>query len=575
MTNRTIFITYELNKQPFNAYSVQLASEDGTYAIKELDTDIITISSGQPSVNTETGRYEYTFYADDTKTYLVSWEIIANHNDQPTYEVQQIGPLTTNADRIRAVSDFKGTFKQGTTATLLLKITTFDGLPQNPSSITITIKDLSGVIIEVAVAPEKAATGYYVYQWEISTSQTIGEYIAIWEYIVNGVERNEVQNLVVSDDTSTTDIYSGQAQDIRLGLESYLNCAQNIPVYYEQAKTSIDNRTFRLSFANWNQSPGIKIYRNLNNLLSDGFEVDYFNGEIIFDYELSTYDSINVDYNFRWFSDEALYQYLVNAVRTLNSYPPMGNYTINNVPARYIPAVQKQAAVDAVRQLMLCLQFQEPQKVFGGAEQADKVFGNLETIKQNYEEEIKEIYSQKINAPYIGLTRAIVVPEYTLPGGRCLVPSTQALMKIGSSLCQVTLRELYDACRWNGLSVQILSEHSITKELIFTPIKYIWVSGVKKVYELLTKGGHSVASSDEHLFYVNGKYQPLMNIKEGDEVVVHDNGKKTITTVRKVKEYRRPEKMYDLEIAGTANLFANNIKCHNSRWFRYLFTSGT
>lgn len=418
MPIRTPYITFELNDLLINAYFVQLASEDGTYAIKEFDTGTIIKTSGQAVTNPSTGRYEYSFSADDTKTYLVSWEITANPGDLPTYQVQQVGPLTTNVDRIRAVTDFKGTFKQGTTATILLKITNFDGIPQDPSSITITIKDLSGVIIEVAVAPEKAATGYYVYQWEIPVAQATGDYIAIWEYIVNGLERNEIQNLVVSDDTSTTDIYSGQAQDIRLGLESYLRCAQNIPVYYEQAKTSIDNRTFRLSFTNWNQSPGIKIYRNLNNLLSDGFEVDYFRGEIVFDYELSTYDSINVDYNFRWFSDEALYQYLVNAVRTLNSYPPMGSYTIDNVAARYIPLVQKQAAVDALRQLMLCLQFQEPQKVFGGPERADQVFSNLETIKRNYEEEIKETYSQKINFGYIGLTRAIVVPEYTLPGGR-------------------------------------------------------------------------------------------------------------------------------------------------------------
>jgi hypothetical protein len=579
MANRTPFITYELNGLPVNAYSVQLASEDGTYSIKELNTGIITIPSGQTVNNTEIGRYEYTFLADDTKTYLVSWEIVANPGNLPAYKVQQIGPLTTNADRIRAVSDFKGTFKQGTSATLLLKITNFDGIAQDPSFIQITIKDLYGVIIKVAVAPEKAARGFYAYQWDIPSSQTIGGYVAIWEYIINGVERNVIQNIEVADNDPNnylkTKIYSGRAQDIRLGLESYLMCAQNIPVYYEQAKTTIDNKTYRLSFSNWNQSPGCKIYRNMNKLLTDGFEVDYFNGQIVFDQELSDFDSINVDYNFRWFSDETLYLYLINAINTFNSYPPMGNYNINNVPTRYIPFVQKQAAVDAIRQMMLCLQFQEPQKVFGGAEQADKVFSNLETIKRNYEEEIKETLGAKINGSYVNLTRTIISPEFSMPGGRSLVLSTQALMKIGASLYNVTLRELYDACRWNDLDVRILSEHPITRELVFAPIKYIWVSGVKRVYELLTKSGHSIASSNEHLFYANGKYQPLMHIKEGDEVIVSDNGKKIRTVVKKVKEYRHPEKMYDLEVFGTANLFANGIKCHNSRWMRYLFTSGT
>jgi hypothetical protein len=222
---------------------------------------------------------------------------------------------------------------------------------------------------------------------------------------------------------------------------------------------------------------------------------------------------------------------------------------------------------------MLCLQFQQPQKVFGGAEQADKVFGNLESLKKNYEEELKAVYVEKKNQPYVGLTRTIITPSISLPGGRCISLSTQVLMKIGTSINWATLREIYKIGYFDRETVEVLSEDPTTGDLVFAPIKYIWESGVKKVYELLTKSGHSIASSDEHLFYANGRYQPLMSIKEGDEITIHEGTKKTRTTVKKVKEYRHPEKMYDLDVFGTANLFANGIKCHNSRWMRMLFSS--
>jgi len=417
MPSRTVYLDYELNGLPLNAYAVELASEDGTYAIKEFDTGTITKISGQSVDNPSVGNYEYSFIADDTKIYLVSWQITANPGDLPTYEVQQAGPFTTNTGRIRASSDFKGTFIQGTSAVLMLKITDFDGIPKDATTITTTIQDTSGSLVESGI-PEKAVTGFYVYEWDVSVSQSVGNYVITWEYTIDGVERAEVQVVTVATDVDDTDMYSGRPYEIRLGLESYLTCAQSVPMYFEQCKSTMDNRTYRFTFPRWNQTAGVKIYRNQNKLMTDGFTVDYFRGEIVFDASLSDFDSVNADYNFRWFSDEALQLYLENAIRTFNSYPPMGTYTLSSVPDRYIPVIQKQAAVDALRHLMLCLQFQEPQKVFGGPEQADKVFGNLETIKKNYEEELKAVFEQKIKQPYVGLTRAVVVPEYTLPGGR-------------------------------------------------------------------------------------------------------------------------------------------------------------
>jgi predicted amidohydrolase len=67
---------------------------------------------------------------------------------------------------------------------------------------------------------------------------------------------------------------------------------------------------------------------------------------------------------------------------------------------------------------MMSLAFQEPQQVFGGQEKASALVSNLDTLKKNYEEDFNKMLDAKKFGPYIGLTRVVVTPEYTLPGGR-------------------------------------------------------------------------------------------------------------------------------------------------------------
>lgn len=417
MATRTVIFNYEVNGLAVNAYSVTLASSDGSYGIKDQFSGTVVVSNGTAVDNPTTGRYEYTTTDfDDTKVYEISWRIVPNDGDQPYYKVELVGPFTPNATQVRASSDYRGSFRQGTTATLMLKITNFDGIPQDASSVLISIKSSAGVLVETGT-PEKATTGFYVYDWDISSSQTNGDYSAIWTYVVDGVTRIENQTIVVSTDATDTDIYSGMHYELRLALESYLSCAMSIPVYFEQAKPTADRQKYRFTFPRWNQTAGIKVYRN-DKIVSDGVRVDFFKGEIQFDQRLTSFDVINADYNFRWFSDEDLNLYLINAIRVLNSNPPHSSYTMNNLADRYIPVVIKQASVDAIRHMMMCLQFQQPQQVFGGKEAASQAFGQLETLKENYEKEIQLIYENKKYGPYKGLTKAIVTPEFTLPGGR-------------------------------------------------------------------------------------------------------------------------------------------------------------
>lgn len=573
MTDKTIYTTYELDGELADAYSVKLSSFDDTYGIKSINPDGIVVPDDTDVDHPSVGRYEYTIDTTRGTLYLVSWEIIPNLGDDPIYREEQLGPFEDlSDDGIRAVADSKGRYKPGSTAFIYLRITTIDGVPIDCSDVNITIRDNSGSTI-IEDSPDKPTEGFYVYEWIIDEYQLPGDYSVTWDYTIDNVMYYEAQEIVVAEDVDlTSKVYSPNAIAFREALSYYLQCAQCIPVYYEQAKPSHDNKTYRFTFPRWNQTTGVKIYRN-NKIMNSGIEINYFKGEVVFDSTLTKYDMVHADYSFRWFSDEELSLFLENACNDFNTYPPFTRYklTVNPyIPDIFLPAVIRKAAIDAIRKLMLCLQFQQPQQVFGGADGASKAFSNFETLKKNYEADWEKSATNKRLGPY-PKTMVISTPEYTLPGGRCLLASTYGVFSIdGSSPMGLEMKDIYGIGK-TPHSISVLSTCKKTGNIVFAPVTKIWQSGYKKPYEIKTKLGYSLACSDEHLVFANGKYTPLMYLKQGDVVLVYDGGKIIKDTIIKIKEYRRKEMMYDIEVKSTANLFTNGIKTHNSRWFRYLF----
>jgi hypothetical protein len=329
---------------------------------------------------------------------------------------------------IRSTASFRGTFKQGGVADLLIKITDFDGTPVDPTSIECEIVGpieepsnnlTNDETIVDSSSPFQVSEGYYVHSWGIALDQTIGNYNVTWTYIASGIEQTELQTVTVVESQTNavpSGFYTERLIQMREALEYHLSCAQTIPVYFEQAKPSRDNTTFEFSFPDWNQSAGVKVYRNEVIINADA-EVDYFKGTVTFDTELLPQETVNADYNFKWFSEDQLTRFLVNSLQSMNTYPPHSGYTLDTVPDRYFPAILYGAAKDALRQLMFCLNFQQPAQVFGGTEEAGKAIANFETLKQNYEKDAEKLLEQKKLGPY-PKSRMVVTPEFTLPGGR-------------------------------------------------------------------------------------------------------------------------------------------------------------
>lgn len=417
-SNKRAFIEYKENGQATDPYLVLLASQDGTFGIK-TNAGAVIVPSGTSPEHSGTGVYEYTFEAESQIVYRASWEVYPTVDSQPIYVQQIIGPFSEQSGGVKAVADQRGTFIQGTIGNILLIITDIAGTAIQPDTCTVSIQKDGTYVIE-DVAADYIKDGAYAYDWIIASDQEIGKYQVIWKYVINGSTKYEYQEVIVSEKvTDASDaLYGNIISDFRNMFNLMVGCAQSIPVYHEEGIPHDDTQTYNFTFKRWNQSSGVRIYRN-NKLVSESedIEINYFKGSIKFLKMQHNVDTIHTDYNFRWFNDEQIDQFLANSLSMINLYPPASNYGIMNVPGRFLALMLYGAAKDALRELMMCLMFQQPQEVFGGPNAARQALNSMETLKKNYEEEFFKGLEQKKFGPY-PKSRAVVTPEYTLPGGR-------------------------------------------------------------------------------------------------------------------------------------------------------------
>ncbi len=419
MPLRKVTFNYEVNGIAKNAYSVQLKDQSGiNFGIKDILTNIAVVPPGTSVDNPKIGLYTYQFDADDTKTYVVAWNVVQKENDVQNVILRQVGPFSAADNFVRADDQVKGQLIQGTTATVTLQVASRDGMPLNASTIDVSVYDPFGAPVVMAGRPDKLATGLYAYDWDIPSLQSPGQYEITWRFVTGGVTKYKTDTFIVTPTTSGNQIYSPQIRQMLDALQHYICCAQHIPVYFQQSKPTRDNQSYQFSFPRWNTTDDIILYRNKGNIVKGGYSIDYSNGVITFDDKMTSYDMLFADYNFKWFSDQDLLIFLQAAVAYFNIFPPQSRYSLTTVPSIWMPIIVKQAAVDAIRKLMFCLQFQQPQQVFGGEQAASKAFSNLETLKKNYQQQITKAMQQKKLGPYTGLFGVIRVDTVAMPGGR-------------------------------------------------------------------------------------------------------------------------------------------------------------
>jgi hypothetical protein len=315
-----------------------------------------------------------------------------------------------------------GTFVQGAIATFILRFFDIDGNTYDPSSISIEIFDGSNTSVYTQTGATKIDVGEYAFDYSISASATSGPYLLSYTFVsdlVSGSETRTIEEafLVIEAASANSRISESQRVLMRKYLETLLRATQRIPVKNEQVIWNKERKIGKLTFGNWNQPAGVRIYRN-NNLLTSGYSVDYLKGEIFFDNALEKTDFVNVDYNFRWFEDDELDVFMDSGIQRVNFYPPVTSYEFGYVPHYWTFAAMWGAAVDAIRTIILDLIHQQPQIVLGGPDIAQKMSDILDGQKRNYEDDLKTALDLKKYGPYIGLMNMTVTPEYSLPGGR-------------------------------------------------------------------------------------------------------------------------------------------------------------
>lgn len=153
-------------------------------------------------------------------------------------------------------------------------------------------------------------------------------------------------------------------------------------------------------------------------LMTSGYSVDYLNGRIDFTHDIAEEDEVLCSYNFRWFTDLELDDFIEQGIGYVNMWPPQMNWTIITLPHPWPVATITAAAVFVLQRWLMDILFQEPAKVFGGLERANEIFGHMNELKKNHEDRLDKMLENKKKFPYAGLTHTVTVPEFTLPGGR-------------------------------------------------------------------------------------------------------------------------------------------------------------
>jgi len=310
------------------------------------------------------------------------------------------------------------TYAQGQTATITAQFVTLTGAPIDVPNATIQIFGASGASIHGPEAMTHVMTGFYYYDYAVPDSLPVATYTIRITGTVAGTPSAVTQYLKVVLAGTATDVTLSEKQaEIIAAFEVYIRCAQRIPVYDEPARNvSATNEIFQFSWPRWNLT-NVEVRKN-DELITSGFTLDYDTGTLTFASPLHSTDRIVGSYNFKWFTQVDELRFLNDALSQMNIEPGgFNDMTLRNIPDQFVGILMMGAVKNALKEMIFCLQFQQPQTVFGGKEGVKDAISNFMALKENNEKEfsIDKKQMKKARFPQIRITST---PEFTLPGGR-------------------------------------------------------------------------------------------------------------------------------------------------------------
>jgi len=187
-------------------------------------------------------------------------------------------------------------------------------------------------------------------------------------------------------------------------------------------KVSNFSTIYDFAYKNWRRDPR-PVLRLNNRIVDDGWYSDY-DGRIYIDGIMYPEDSVNLKYQFSYFSDEEILGFLRFGLKMMNTVPPASvTYSsIAGMPSEWDAPVLLYAAVLALKRLVFGLNWQEKFVIFTRPDDPNsgqQAIQNFKDLYQDYstiwQEVKKDVKTRKLPQP--GLLQ-YVTPEYTLPGGR-------------------------------------------------------------------------------------------------------------------------------------------------------------
>lgn len=117
-------------------------------------------------------------------------------------------------------------------------------------------------------------------------------------------------------------------------------------------KESLFSTIYDFAYHNWNMCPR-PIVRKNNRIIDDGWHADY-EGKIYVDGLMAPEDSINVSYNFAYFSEEELLSFLKFGLQMMNGIPPASETygSLETAPLDWDPGILLWAAITALKRLV-------------------------------------------------------------------------------------------------------------------------------------------------------------------------------------------------------------------------------
>lgn len=309
-------------------------------------------------------------------------------------------------------------YSQGQIATITANfVTSPAGMPINVPDATIQIFGTGGSVLLPPTAMIYVMTGFYFYDYVIPMSLPVNVYTVVVSGTVLGVPTQMSIYLQVLPAGAQTPVsFTQRAVELIIGLEKYIGCAQQIPVYQELARTLQNRQTFQLTWPRWNLGNHV-VYLN-GNIANSGYNIDLDNGTIRFSAPLHETDTVAASYNFRFFTQLEELGFISDAMSQINIEPPQSQYTIDSFPDQYVGVLMQGAAKNAIKRLLLCLAFQQPATIFGGPDRVKDAISTFQALKDNFEKEFtadKATTKKKQPYPKIGV---VVSPSFSLPGGR-------------------------------------------------------------------------------------------------------------------------------------------------------------